>query len=66
MMTPRIGGLYRHLKTHAVYKVTEISLHTETGEKLVTYYDAHHGGPAWTRPYSMFVDGRFVEENESR
>ena len=48
-------GLYRHFKGN-IYRVIGIATHTETGECLVLYKNAHHTGLTWARPLEMFME----------
>ena len=46
-------GTYRHYKG-GVYFVTGTAVHTETGERLVTYTGVD--GRVWARPEAMFTE----------
>ena len=54
----RTGQVWRH-RNGGHYLVSALARHTETGEELVVYCPTD-GGQYWTRPRSMFLDGRFT------
>jgi hypothetical protein len=45
-------GVYRHYKG-GIYEVTEIAVHSETGEELVIYKNVSDGR-CWARPIGMW------------
>lgn len=51
-MELKIGGVYMHYEG-ALYQVTDIAEHVETGEKLVIYY-SHATGVVFAEPSQMF------------
>lgn len=55
-----IGGFYKHYKG-TIYKVVDIAVHTETGEKLVLYQQCIDS-TLWARPISSFC-GLVASEN---
>lgn len=54
-------GRYRHFKGNE-YIVTDIGIHTETGEQMVIYYDCKDPSKIWVRPLHMFIER--VKQNE--
>lgn len=61
-------GIYRHYKGN-LYVVTQIALHTESGEGMVVYYDYNDDSSWWVRPLEMFIEdvdvgGEMVERFE--
>lgn len=55
-------GRYLHFKG-TEYEVLGVSIHSETGEKLVIYMSVDGKDTLWARPYDMFTD--IVEYNGS-
>ena len=55
---PRSGQLYRHFKG-TVYRIITVGHHSETGEKMVVYYDigekVSDAGDPCIRPLAMFM-----------
>ena len=54
-MEVKIGAIYRHYKGNA-YKVINIGVHTETGEKMVIYSPINDPNRIWIRPSIMWHD----------
>ena len=54
MRSKMVGTMYRHFKG-GVYLVTDIAVHTETGEIVVIYKDAIDSSKVWCRPLDMFL-----------
>lgn len=48
-------GKYKHFKGNE-YVVMDVGTHTETGEKLVIYYDCTDPSKIWVRPLDMFIE----------
>jgi hypothetical protein len=48
-----VGSLYKHFKG-GIYRVTDIAIHTETGERLVIY-TSMDSRKAYARPFDMFI-----------
>lgn len=48
-------GKYRHFKGNE-YVVMDVGVHTETGEKMVIYYDCKDPSKIWVRPLDMFIE----------
>ena len=53
-----VGMLYQHIKSGGVYRIVGISKHSETEEELVVY-KSELDNQMWSRPKTMFMDGRF-------
>jgi hypothetical protein len=51
-----IGGIYRHYKKGAAYKVVGVAKHSETLEDMVVYQEQHSSGELWVRPLGMFLE----------
>ncbi len=56
-----INKKYRHYKTHQLYEVIGIALHSETKEEMVVYralYDCDQFGKnaLWVRPKEIFFE----------
>ena len=49
-----VGTKYRHFKG-GIYVVTDIAVHTETGEIMVIYKDVNDSSKVWCRPLDMFI-----------
>lgn len=49
-----IGRIYRHFKGD-LYRVLNVAIHTETGEKMVVYQALADESKVFVRPYDMFV-----------
>lgn len=59
---PKIGSLWRHVKTGGVYRVVVVAYEESTLTPVVVYGPGPGlTGTCWTRPWSEFMDGRFVE-----
>lgn len=57
---PVIGSRWLHVKSGNVYQVTGKALREADLEPVVTYTRSDAGWhPAWVRPLSEFLDGRF-------
>ena len=56
--TPKLGDVYRHFKGH-YYMIIAVGHHSETGEKLVVYYDLSGENSTLVnlciRPLDMFM-----------
>lgn len=48
------GKRYRHFKGN-VYIVTDIAVHSESGELMVIYKSCDNPELIWARPFKMFV-----------
>ncbi len=48
------GFRFRHFKGN-IYLVTDIAVHTETGEPMVIYKDENDSSKVWCRPLEMFT-----------
>ena len=48
-----VGYKYRHFKG-GLYLVTELAVHTETGEPMVIYKSMENPNLVWSRPLDMF------------
>lgn len=48
-------GKYRHFKGDE-YIVMDVGIHTETGEKMVIYYNCKDPSKIWIRPLEMFIE----------
>lgn len=59
----KIGEYYRHFKNHW-YKVKDIAIHTETGEKLAIYSPLYGDKGTFARPLNMFLE-EVPEEKEN-
>lgn len=49
-----VGYKYRHFKG-GLYLVTELAVHTETGEPMVIYKSVENPDLVWCRPLDMFI-----------
>lgn len=49
-----VGSRYRHFKG-GVYIVTDIAVHTETGELMIIYKSVDDPDKIWCRPLDMFI-----------
>ena len=49
-----VGFRFRHFKGN-IYLVTDIAVHTETGEPMVIYKDENDSSKVWCRPLEMFT-----------
>ena len=49
-----VGFRFRHFKGN-IYLVTDIAVHTETGEPMVIYKDESNSSKVWCRPLKMFT-----------
>lgn len=49
-----VGFKFRHFKGN-IYLVTDIAVHTETGEPMVIYKDENDSLKVWCRPLEMFT-----------
>lgn len=49
-----IGRIYRHFKGD-LYRVLNVAIHTETGEKMVVYQAVSDEEKVFVRPYDMFI-----------
>ena len=53
-------GLYQHYKGK-YYVMTDVGIHTETAEDLVSYFELEHPNVVWFRPYHMFYENVEVD-----
>lgn len=54
-----VGGIYRHFRNRAHYRVLCSAIHTETGEDLVVYVRDDEAEPynqVWARPRTIFLE----------
>lgn len=49
-----VGFRFRHFKGN-IFPVTDIAVHTETGEPMVIYKDENDSSKVWCRPLEMFT-----------
>ncbi len=53
-MELKLNKIYRHFKGN-LYLVTDIAIHSETGEKYVVYRALYGDEKLYIRPYDMFI-----------
>ena len=61
---PATGSRWRHVKRGTTYTV-EGTCVIESTMQTGVIYRAHHDGTTWVRPLSEFVDGRFVQIDQT-
>ena len=54
MRNDLIGTKYMHFKGN-VYIITDMAIHTETGELMVIYKNINDPSSVWCRPLDMFT-----------
>ena len=60
-LQPQIGELYRHFKGQ-LYQITNLAVHSETGERMVVYQALYGDYRTYVRPYDQFVGEVDVEK----
>lgn len=60
---PKIGSIWKHLKTGGLYRVLDHVFIEATAEPAVLYISMDDGRK-WVRPTKEFLDGRFEKVSD--